>query len=113
MIVGLVGFIGSGKGTVADIMTTEHGFSKESFAGGVKDAASVIFGWDRKLLEGDTEESRAWRETPDEYWSEKLGYSRHLGMLCNLWAPKLVEMYSTKACGCITWKDGVTLNGIM
>ncbi len=75
MIVGLVGFIGSGKGTVADIMTTEHGFSKESFAGGVKDAASVIFGWDRKLLEGDTEESRAWRETPDEYWSEKLGYS--------------------------------------
>ena len=32
-----------------------------------------MFGWDRKLLEGDTEESRVWRETPDTYWSEKFG----------------------------------------
>ena len=75
MIIGLVGFIGCGKGTVADILVHDHGFHKESFAGGVKDAASVIFGWDRKLLEGDTEDSRVWRETPDAFWSEKLGYS--------------------------------------
>jgi hypothetical protein len=73
MIIGLVGFIGAGKGTVADMLVDEHGFLKESFAGGVKDAAAVIFGWDRKMLEGDTADSRAWREQPDPFWSAKFG----------------------------------------
>lgn len=73
MIIGLVGFIGSGKGTVADILAHRHHFVKESFAGAVKDAVSSIFGWDRQMLEGDTPESREWRETPDPWWSEKLG----------------------------------------
>ena len=73
MIIGLVGFIGSGKGTVADLLVQRHGFIKESYANSVKDAVSVIFGWDRKLLEGDTPESRAWREAKDEWWSNTLG----------------------------------------
>jgi len=73
MIIGLVGFIGSGKGTVADLLVSNHGFIKESFANSVKDAVSVVFGWDRSLLEGDTVDSRAWREQPDEFWSRKLG----------------------------------------
>ena len=54
MIVGLVGFIGAGKGTVADLLVERHNFIKESFANSVKDAVSVVFGWDRALLEGDT-----------------------------------------------------------
>ena len=57
MIIGFVGFIGSGKGAAGDILS-EMGYTKESFAKGVKDTASVMFGWDRKLLEGDTEEIR-------------------------------------------------------
>ena len=74
-IVGLVGFIGAGKGTVADLLVERHGFIKESFANSVKDAVSAVFGWDRALLEGDTPESRAWREQDDEFWSKKLGKS--------------------------------------
>lgn len=73
MIVGLVGFIGAGKGSVADILVERHDYIKESFANSVKDSVSAVFGWDRSLLEGDTAESRAWRETPDKWWSEKLG----------------------------------------
>ena len=73
MIVGLVGFIGAGKGTVADLLVDRHDFEKESFANSVKDAVATIFGWDRALLEGDTPESRAWREQDDKFWSEKLG----------------------------------------
>ena len=73
MIIGLVGFIGSGKGTVADLLVERHDFFKESFANSVKDAVSAVFGWDRALLEGDTKESRAWREQPDEWWSKTLG----------------------------------------
>jgi hypothetical protein len=73
LIVGLAGFIGAGKGAVADLLVDRHDFFKESFANSVKDAVSVIFGWNRALLEGDTPESRAWREQDDEFWSKKLG----------------------------------------
>jgi rhodanese-related sulfurtransferase len=73
MIIGVVGFIGSGKGTAADILVEKHGFVKLSFADAVKDATAAIFGWQRSLLEGDTEESRIFRETKDEWWSEKTG----------------------------------------
>ena len=72
MILGLIGFIGAGKGAIADILVKRHGFIKESFANSVKDACSAIFGWNRALLEGDTSESRAWREQSDPWWSEKL-----------------------------------------
>jgi hypothetical protein len=70
MLIGIVGFIGSGKGTVGDILE-QKGFIKDSFAKPLKDAISVMFGWPRDLLEGDTEVSRKWREEPDVYWSEK------------------------------------------
>ena len=72
MIIGLVGFIGSGKGTVGDILE-QKGFVKDSFAKPLKDACAVIFGWPREMLEGDTEVSRKWREEPDAFWSEKFG----------------------------------------
>lgn len=74
MIIGIVGFIGSGKGTVGDLLA-EKGFHKDSFAAPLKDACSIIFGWPRQLLEGDTELSRKWREEPDAFWSEKFGKS--------------------------------------
>lgn len=72
MIIGLVGFAGSGKGTVGDILVNDHDFTKLSFADAVKDATSAIFGWPRNLLEGDTDESRKFRETKDDFWSARL-----------------------------------------
>lgn len=73
-IIGLIGFAGSGKGTVADILVEKHGYTKLSFADSVKDACSAIFGWERALLEGDTKESREFREKVDSFWSARLGY---------------------------------------
>lgn len=73
MIIGLVGFIGAGKNTVGDLLSIKHGFHRESFSKPVKDIAALMFGWDRSLLEGDSEESRKFREIPDQWWSEKLG----------------------------------------
>ena len=70
-IIGLVGVIGAGKGTVAD-MLVEHGYSKISFADTLKDMCAILFGWPRHLLEGDTKESREWREQTDDWWSAKL-----------------------------------------
>ena len=72
MLVGLLGFIGSGKGTAGEILK-RVGFKPISFASGVKDVTAVMFAWPRDLLEGDTEESRKWREQPDKFWSAKFG----------------------------------------
>ena len=73
MIIGLVGFIGSGKGTVGELLRLQ-GYKPASFAGALKDTASVLFGWDRALLEGDTDMSRLFREQKDEFWSSRFGY---------------------------------------
>lgn len=72
MIIGLVGFIGAGKNTVARKLVSKYDFKQESFAHTLKDVCSVLFGWPRHLLEGDTEESRVWRERKDAWWSERL-----------------------------------------
>lgn len=71
-IYGIVGFIGSGKDTLADCFVSVHNFRRESFASSLKDAVSVVFNWDRELLEGKTAESRKWRETVDTWWSNRL-----------------------------------------
>lgn len=73
MIVGLLGFIGSGKGTVGNILHDDYGFKKVSFANHLKDVAALMFGWPRDLLEGETKESREFREIPDVFWSERMG----------------------------------------
>ena len=72
MIIGFVGFIGSGKDTAADYLVNFHGFRRDSFANTLKDAVANVFGWDRTLLEGRTAEARAWREQVDTWWAERL-----------------------------------------
>ena len=72
MIIGITGFIGSGKDTIADYLVTFHGYKRISFAGTLKDAVSSVFGWDRELLEGTTATSRKWREQVDPWWAERL-----------------------------------------
>jgi hypothetical protein len=73
MIIGVCGLIGAGKDTIADYLVNIHEFKRESFANTLKDAVAHVFGWDRELLEGRTRQSRAWREQPDEWWSNRLG----------------------------------------
>lgn len=72
-LIGLVGFIGAGKGTVGTLLSTEYGYTQDSFAKPLKDAVATIFGWDRQSLEGDSHASREWRERPDAFWTEHFG----------------------------------------
>ena len=72
MIIGIMGFIGSGKDTVADYLANIHQFRRESFASTLKDSVAAVFGWDRTLLEGRTRQSREWRETVDPWWANRL-----------------------------------------
>lgn len=71
-LIGICGFIGSGKDTVAK-MFVEQGCVQDSFAAPLKDMCASIFGWQREMLEGDTMDSREFRETADLYWTRKLG----------------------------------------
>ena len=72
MIIGVCGFIGSGKDTIADYLVNFHEFRRESFASTLKDAVASVFGWDRTMLEGRTKEAREWREQVDLWWAERL-----------------------------------------
>lgn len=72
MVIGIVGFIGSGKDTIADYLVNEHNFIRESFAGTLKDAVASVFGWDREAVEGRTKEAREWREKVDPWWAARL-----------------------------------------
>jgi hypothetical protein len=72
MIIGIAGFQGSGKDTIADYLQNIYGFKRDSFAATLKDAVAAVFGWDRNLLEGRTTESRAWREQVDSWWANRL-----------------------------------------
>ena len=71
-IIGICGFISSGKDTIADYLVNLHGFRRESFANSLKDAVAQVFGWDRTMLEGRTKQAREWREQVDPWWAERL-----------------------------------------
>jgi len=72
MIIGVCGFIGSGKDTIADYLVNFKEFRRESFADSLKDSVAAVFGWNRTMLEGRTKESREWREQVDPWWAERL-----------------------------------------
>ena len=91
MIIGICGFIGSGKDTVADYLVNFHEFRRESFANTLKDAVSAVFGWDRILLEGRTKEAREWREQVDPWWANRLG----LPDLTPRW---ILQFWGTEVC---------------
>lgn len=72
-IIAVCGLQGAGKDTLANVLVRDHGFVKLSFGGVIKDMCALMFSWDRNMLEGGTPESRAWRETVDEWWATRLG----------------------------------------
>ena len=73
-IIGICGLAGSGKDTIGDALINNlPNWEKVSFASHLKDVTALLFGFDRKMLAGETPEDRAIREQPDKFWSEKMG----------------------------------------
>ena len=62
-----------------------------SFADSLKDAVAAVFGWPRSLLEGDTEESRSWREQTDDWWATRL-------KMPNLTPRLVLQQWGTEVC---------------
>jgi hypothetical protein len=91
MIIGICGFIGSGKDTIADYLQNIHQFRRESFAHTLKDAVAAVFGWDRELLEGRTRESREWREQVDPWWTERLGMTVTPRLVLQVWGTEVAR----------------------
>ena len=91
MIIGICGFIGSGKDTIADYLTNFHEFRRESFANSLKDAVAQVFGWDRTMLEGRTKQAREWREQVDPWWAERLN-------MPNLTPRWVLQYWGTEVC---------------
>jgi hypothetical protein len=90
-IIGLVGFIGSGKDTAADYLVNFHEFRRDSFAATLKDAIGAVFGWDRELLEGRTKQAREWREQVDPWWAERLN-------MPDLTPRLVLQLWGTEVC---------------
>jgi hypothetical protein len=91
MIMGICGWIGSGKDTIADYLVNFHGYRRESFANSLKDAVSAVFGWDRILLEGRTQAAREWREQVDPWWAARLN-------MPNLTPRWVLQYWGTEVC---------------
>ena len=91
MIIGFVGFIGSGKDTAADYLVNFHEFRRDSFANTLKDAVAAVFGWDRTMLEGRTKMAREWREQVDPWWAERL-------KMPNLTPRWILQYWGTEVC---------------
>ena len=91
MIIGVCGFIGSGKDTVADYLVNFHGYRRESFANSLKDAVAQVFGWDRTMLEGRTKQAREWREQVDPWWAERLN-------MPDLTPRLMLQLWGTEVC---------------
>lgn len=91
MIIGVCGFIGSGKDTIADYLTNFHGYRRESFANSLKDAVAQVFGWDRTMLEGRTKQAREWREQVDPWWAQRLD-------MPNLTPRWVLQYWGTEVC---------------
>jgi hypothetical protein len=90
-IIGICGFIGSGKDTAADYLVNFHEFRRDSFAATLKDAVAAVFGWDRELLEGRTKAAREWREQVDPWWSERL-------QMPDLTPRLVLQLWGTEVC---------------
>jgi hypothetical protein len=91
MIIGICGFIGSGKDTIADYLVNFHEFRRESFANSLKDAVAQVFNWDRTMLEGRTKAAREWREQVDPWWANRLG-------MPNLTPRWILQYWGTEVC---------------
>ena len=91
MIIGICGFAGSGKDTIADYLQNIHQFRRESFAHTLKDAVAAVFGWDRTMLEGRTTQAREWREQIDPWWAERLN-------MPNLTPRWVLQYWGTEVC---------------
>ena len=91
MIIGVCGFINSGKDTIADYLVNIHQFRRESFANTLKDAVAQVFGWDRDMLEGRTRQSREWRERVDPWWAKRL----NMPTLTPRW---ILQYWGTEVC---------------
>lgn len=90
-LIGVVGWIGTGKDTIADYLVANYSFKRESFAGSLKDAVAAVFGWDRDMVEGSTPEAREWREQVDEWWANRL-------QMPNLTPRLMLQLWGTEVC---------------
>lgn len=67
MVIGIIGYLKSGKDTVADFVTSKtldsYNFRKYSFAGPLKEATKVLFGWDDDMVHDQSK-----KEIVDPAW---------------------------------------------
>lgn len=71
-VIGICGYKGHGKSTVARILQEKYGYLELTFAESLKNSIASTFQWDRKRLDSTEPEDRLWKETVDPWWSKRL-----------------------------------------
>lgn len=100
-LIGISGLIGEGKDTAADYLVKHHDFIKLKFADKLKDAVAELFDISRDMLEGDTPDSRTFRNKPDEFWSNELG--------CSVTPRFMLQQFGTE-CMRLGFYDGIWIS---
>ncbi len=91
-LIGLTGKKGSGKSTIQNYLFQKYQYEKINFADHLKDIIAIVFLLPRDLLEGNTKESREWRELPNLNWTLELSGTL-LGTRCDTVTPRKLMQY--------------------
>lgn len=92
MLIGIIGNMGAGKDTMADMLVSRHGFKKVAFAGALKSIAVDLMDLNHDDVYGPSERRNALLPSGDDYWQRVQDR-----ILDDEWIARVAKLFDGKA----------------